>query len=233
MKKTFTILLGVWLLFSSFFISVFVWNNSINRAMIEMTWGLIFLWIILGGSFMYFCRDRIKIFVQNIHINWQIKFVLFSTLLILVEEAITTTMTNLGPALGVKLGQAYITASANYFDVIFFHSVIVIAPMFIGWAVILYFYDFSPFEVFLLFGITGYIAEGIFGGSWGAFAMWIFVYGLMVYLPAYCLPVRPNARKPKWWQYPLAVFFPFLFVPLTAWLPHLVDPAHPKIDFIK
>jgi hypothetical protein len=233
MKKKFIILLGLWLFISSAFVTIFLWSNIITRATIEMAWGLVLLWIVLAGGSMYKFRDRIKVFIQKISLHWQIKFVLFATLLILIEEAITTLMTNLGPVFGVKLGQAYITASANYFDVIFFHSVIIIAPMFIGWAVILYFYDFSPFAVFLLFGITGHIAESTFSGSWGNFALWIFVYGLMVYLPAYSIPKRERAKKPKWWQYPLAIFFPFLFIPLTAWLPHLVDPKHPKIDFIK
>ena len=37
---------------------------------------------------------------------------------LLLEEAITTLMTNCAPFLGVSIGQAYITASANYFDVV-------------------------------------------------------------------------------------------------------------------
>lgn len=233
MKKTFIIILGIWLLASSSVVTILLWKDPVTRAKVEMAWGLILLWAVLGGSLMYLLRDRVKSFVQNIPLNWQAKFVLFATLLILIEEAITTTMTNLGPAFGVKLGQAYITASANYLDVIFFHSVIAIAPMFVGWMVILHFYDFSPFEAFLLFGLTGCIAEGSFGGSWGTFALWIFVYGLMVYLPAYCVPRDRGAKRPKWWHYPLAVVFPFLFISLTAWLPHLVDPSHPKIDFVK
>jgi hypothetical protein len=39
---------------------------------------------------------------------------------------------------------------------------------------------------------------------------WVFVYGLMVYLPA-C-----PAKLPRWWCYPLAIFLPFPFVVLAA-----------------
>lgn len=233
MKKTFVFLLGIWLLLSTAAVTLLVWKDPVIRATVIMGWGLIILWVIIGGSLMYLMRERIKNFVQKIPLNWHVKFVLFTVLLLLLEEAITTAMTNLGPALGLKLGEAYITGSANYFDVIFFHSAINIAPMFIGWAVLLHYFDFSPFKAFLLFGLTGVIAEGTFSGSWGEFAMWIFVYGLMVYLPAYCIPQGRMVKKPRWWLYPLAIFFPVVFVPLVAWIPHLVDPNHPKIDFLK
>ena len=233
MKKWFVVILGVWLILSSLAVTFLVQKNPVESAGIKMAWGLILLWVIFLGSLMYKFRDSVKQFVQKIPLQWQVKFILFATLLILIEEAITTGMTNLAPLLGVKMGQAYITASANYWDVIFFHSVISIAPMFIAWAVFLYFYDFSPFEVFLLFGISGVIAEGTFSGSWALFALWVFVYGLMVYLPTYCIPSERKTKKPKWWFYPLTIILPFLFIPLLAWLPKLVDPNPPKIDFIK
>lgn len=234
MKKIFVAVLGIWMLLSTIAVALVGLNNSVHRATIIMALGLIIFWNILGGSIMYHFRNKIRYFVQKINIKWQVKFVLFATFLFLIEEAITTAMTNLAPAFGVKLGEAYITASANYFDVIFFHSVIVIAPMFIGWAIILSYFDFKPFTVFLLFGITGTLAEWSFSGlsSLGAFAIWIFVYGLMVYLPAYCcVPQTRVVHKARWWLYPLAVFFPALFIPLTGWIPSLFDANHPKIDF--
>jgi hypothetical protein len=64
-------------------------------------------------------------------------------------------MTNLAPLFGVKVGQAYITSSTNYLDVVALHSVVMFVPLFVGWAVTLSCYDFSPFAVFLLFGLTG------------------------------------------------------------------------------
>ena len=45
-------------------------------------------------------------------------------LLAMLEEVVTTSMTNCAPLFGVKIGEAYITASSNYFDVILRHSVV-------------------------------------------------------------------------------------------------------------
>ncbi len=233
-EKKFILLLGIWMLTSTALVTFAVWKDPVQRAGIKMAWGLIILWVLLGGALMYKYQNAVKGWIQKIPLKWQVKFVLFSTCLILIEEAITTGMTNLAPLFGVKLGQAYITASSNYWDVIFYHSVIVIAPMFIGWAVLLSYFAFTPFEIFLLFGLTGTLAEAGYGGpnALGAFAFWTFIYGLMVYLPAeVCVPPGRAAKRPGWWLYPLAIIFPFLFIPLTAWVPHLVDPNHPKIDF--
>ena len=135
-------------------------------------------------------------------------------MLALVEEAITTTMTNLAPVFGVKVGQAYITASTNYLDVILGHSVIVFVPMFVAWAWLLSWYDFRPAKVMLLFGLTGTLAEaGTFGlGHLAEVGLWVFVYGLMVYLPAYSAPTECGAKQPCLRHYVLAVFLPFLFV---------------------
>ncbi len=107
-------------------------------------------------------------------------------------------------------------------------------PLFVGWAVILSRYDFSPFAVFLVFGLTRTLAETTFGPQHLLeFGLWIFVYGLMVYLPAYCLPNDRSARVVRWWHYPLAVVVPFLFLALVP-LPlvaGLLFPGHPKIHF--
>ena len=60
-------------------------------------------------------------------------------------------MTNCAPFFGVPFGQAYITASANYFDVVLYHSVVIFVPLFIGWAVLLWRWRFPPLAVFVLF----------------------------------------------------------------------------------
>jgi len=44
------------------------------------------------------------------------KFILMATVLALIEEATTTTMTNLARLFGVKVVQACITASTNYLE---------------------------------------------------------------------------------------------------------------------
>ncbi len=184
---------------------------------VKMVFGVIVLWVVLGGALMHNFRDRMREYIQRPSIDWRIKFVLFSTILALIEEAITVLMTNLAPFFGVKIGEAYITASTNYLDVVLFHSVVVFVPLFIAWAVILSRYDFSPFAVFLLFGLTGIICEATInpvGAIFGS-AIWIFIYGLMVYLPAYCIPQERPVQTVSWHHYLLAIPLTFLIaIPL-------------------
>jgi hypothetical protein len=227
--------LGFWLVATTTAVTALNWQNPRLRAVLGMGWGLILLWIFVAGTLMHCFREPIRRAVSSIALDWRLKFILFATTLAMVEEAVTTAMTNLAPMFGVKIGEAYITASANYLDVIALHSVVVFVPMFVAWAVILWRYDFSPFAVFVLFGLTGTLAEMSFGGPQHAseFAFWIFVYGLMVYLPCYCVPTERKARAPRWWQYPLAVVVPFLFIPLVP-LPLIAGwlyPHHPRIHF--
>ena len=210
-------------------------HDPILHALTGMAGGLGYIWIVCGGLLMWRFREPIRTQVQRIRLDWRLKFVLFCTLLALLEEAITTGMTNLAPMFGVKPGQAYITASANYLDVIALHGVSLFVSFFVGWAVLLWRYAFSPFAVFVLFGITGTLVEMLFGGPAHLFeyAMWTYVYGLMVWLPACCIPTDRRAHPPHWWHYPLAVFTPFLFVflfPLLGVI-SLFFPHHPRIHF--
>jgi len=57
-----------------------------------------------------------------------VTFVVMATLLALVEEAITTGMTDLAPLFGVPVGAACITISANCLDVVRLHRVVVYLP---------------------------------------------------------------------------------------------------------
>jgi hypothetical protein len=197
-----------------------------NRAVILMGTGLMVLWMVLGGTLMWKFREPIRDRVLKISLPWAVKFVLFCTILALIEEAITVSMTNLAPFFGVSTGAAYITASANYFDVVVFHSVVVFIPMFVVWAFLLSRWDFSPASVFLLFGITGFFSESIFAGTFNlpSAPFWIFVYGLMIWLPAYSLPPREKAKPPRWWIYPVAILSPYLLaVPVAL----IVSSLHP------
>ena len=207
-------ILAAWTVLSQLFLllifTLFLGPNS--RAVMLMATGLMGLWMIAGGLLMWRFRETIREWVLKIRWNWGIKFVLFSTLLALTEEAIAVLMTNLAPLFGVPLGAAYITASTNYFDVVIFHSVVVFIPMFIVWAFRLSRWNFSHTSVFLLFGFTGFLSEAIFAGTFdlARAPFWIFIYGLMIWLPAYTLPARERVTPPRWWTYPLALFAPFL-----------------------
>ncbi|HWR26766.1 MAG TPA: hypothetical protein VN316_02705 [candidate division Zixibacteria bacterium] len=232
-KRLFVNVLGALLLISTTLLTISAWNDPRSKAITGMIWGLILLWIFFAGGFMFIFRDRIKHIVSPIQVEWKTKFILMCTILALIEEAITTTMTNLAPFFGVNMGEAYITASANYLDVVTFHSVVVFVPMFISWAWLLNRYDFRPFSVFLLFGITGTIAETISFGIMALFMFWqwIFVYGLMVYIPAYCIPENRVVVPARFWHYIGAIFFPILFAIPVAIFINVVFPNHPSIHF--
>jgi hypothetical protein len=232
--RRFVVLLAAWLVLSTTMVTVLSWNSRVSRAVLGMGWRLILLWIGAGGLLMHGFRDRVRAWRQSWSRGWPIKFVLGCTALALVEEAVTTTMTNLAPWFGVRVGEAYITASADYLDVVLCHSVVVFVPMFIGWAWLLHRFGFTAAEAFVLFGLTGTLAECTFG--WQhlfEFGLWIFVYGLMVYLPAFATAPARAPQPRRWWHYPLAVVVPFAFLILVP-TPLLVQwfcPGHPQIHF--
>jgi hypothetical protein len=51
---------------------------------------------------------------------------------------------------------------------------------------------------------------------------WVFVYGLMLYLPTCTVPEDRPATPPRWWCYPLAVVLPIMaaipVVPVVVFL---------------
>lgn len=186
--------------------------DPVAGAIVRMMMGLVLLWCVLGGLLMFRFRDAIRKQVQRIQLDWRITFVLFCTVLALIEEAVTTSMTNLAPLFGVQMGEAAITASPNYLEVVLLHSVVVFVPMFIAWALILWRWRFSAAAVFLLFGLSGTLGESISFGPQNLIGLgfWVFVYGLMVYLPAYSIPEVRTAQPPRWYHYPLALILPTL-----------------------
>jgi len=206
------ILCALVILTAGFLCLVAVNSGAPEVATVKMVLGLIVLWIVLGGTLMYHFRDRARACILRLPFDWRVKFVLFATILALIEEAIAVLMTNLAPFFGVKVGEAYVTASTDYLDVVLFHGVVVLVPLFIAWSLILSRYDFSPFAVFLLFGIMGIVCETAINpaGAITGFAMWIFIYGLMVYLPTYCIPSDRGAQKPIWYHHLLAIPVAFL-----------------------
>jgi len=207
-------------------VTVAVWHNRRERAVLLMAWGVILLWIIGMGLLSLRFRDRVRRFVQGVRLNWAVKFVLFATIMALIEEAVTTTMTNMAPLFGVKMGEAYITASANYLDVVLGHSVIVFWPTYVAWALLLKYYDFRPVTVMFLYGLNGTLAETFAFGPQHLLEVgfWVYVYGLMIYLPAYCVPLDRGARPPKWHHYILTFLLP---IPFTVPVALIVQYLHP------
>lgn len=212
-----------------------------TRAVLKMAWGVIIFWIILCGGLMYKYRSQIREFIISLPGPWQAKFFLMFAGLAMLEEAVTVSMTNAAPLFGVKYGEAYITASGNYFDVILFHSVIVFIPMFAAWTWLMHRYKFSPQQTFLLWGITGWLGEIGFSGPGQALAIgfWVFVYGLMAWLPAYCVPQDRQAKEVKWYHLflpiPVAYLSLVIFGILGSILAKLAGQNpyanHPRIHF--
>ena len=103
--------------------------------------------------------------------------------------------------------------------------------MFLVWTVILHNWELPPNHVFLLFGLTGSLAEMSMSPSNILGGFWFFVYGLMIYLPVYSLPSRESSRKPVCWVYPIAVLAPLLspilLLPVTPVLRHLWEMMDP------
>jgi hypothetical protein len=196
------------------FLNLIVLNseNVKDRAIFLMADGMILLWIIVGGSLTPLLRRRLVPRLAAIPVGWRLRFMVLCTVMALIEEVITTSMTNLAPVFGTTPEEAHITASTNYFTVVFFHSVVMFVPMFVAWAWMLSRWDFSPLKVLLLFGITGSLAEASINPTSVIGGFWVFVYGLMVYLPACTGPADRGAKPLRWWHYPLAVFLPFLAV---------------------
>lgn len=192
-------------------------SDSRERAIILMALGLIAIWVVAGGLLQLRYRDAVRARVLALRGNWQLKFVAFATGLLLLEEVVSTAMTNLAPVLGSARGVAYITASDNYFLVIAFHSASVLFPAYIGWAWLLKRYDFTPHEVFLLYGFLGTTAEAMLNPTALIAGFWFFIYGLMIYLPAYSLPRDRGAVRPRGKQYLLTYF-----VPLACQIPAVI-----------
>ncbi|TWT80172.1 hypothetical protein CA13_15850 [Planctomycetes bacterium CA13] len=227
------VILLTWQILLTIFLTLAGLEDRKLAAMSGMLWGLNLLWIIGMGGLSISLRKYVAESVVHSPKRIWLKFFCFVTALALVEEAITTTMTNCAPLFGVKMGEVYITASANYFDVVLFHSVVVFLPQFAMWGWLLKRYALSPFAAFLMYGLTGFINEALFAGPNPLMlAQWILVYGLLVYLPANLFNHLPDRRRVRWWLYPAAVVLPILAsIPMVMLLLLVIAPGHPSIHF--
>ena len=156
-------------------------------------------------------RDPLVLAFRALKMPWELRFILLATFLAMMEEVVTTGLSILARFLGAG-EKGIITASTNYFEVIGLNSVIVFIPLFAVWALMLRWWDFKPVEAMLLFGLTGTLAETTSFGmqNFLLVGFWVFVYGLMVWLPAWTIPAERGARSVRWWAWPIAIFLPFV-----------------------
>jgi hypothetical protein len=224
-------LFGVWaVIIALFFTSATLTaHDPVTRAITGMALGLFLVWIVLGGALSFALRNCVLGILRRFDTHWRIAFVCFATLLALLEETVTTTMTNAAPLWGVPVGKAYITASANYLEVVLYHSVVVFVPMFIAWTWLLRRYAFSPAAVFVLYGCAGALAETLSFGAQNLVGLgfWVYVYGLMVYLPACAIPPERGARRPGMWACLAALILPILAaIPVALIILAINPPQH-------
>lgn len=218
-SKTIIKIIGIYsILFLSFLSLVIITSDAqeFEKAIIKMALALVVVWVIIGGGLMYLFKDIFRFIILNFPIGWKKKFFFSVLALILIEEMITTTITNLAPLFGGEVGKSFITASTNYFEVIFFHSAIMFVPFILVWTYLLSKYDFSVGQVFLLFGLLGTIGEAMLQPVALISGFWFFVYGLMVFIPTYSLPQRDNLKKPGIWAYIQSILYPLILsIPMS------------------
>lgn len=199
----------------------------------KMLWGINLLWILGFGGLSLVLRRRATIVGARLEGYRWAAFLAGATTLALIEEAITTAMTNCAPMFGAQLGEVYVTASADYLDVVLLHSVVVLIPQFAAWGAILKHYAAPPFAVFLCYGVTGFLNEALFAGPNPLLlAQWILIYGVMVYLPAHLFQKHSGRRRFAWYCYPVAVLLPIAAsIPMVALLHLVIAPGHPRVHF--
>lgn len=232
-RTGFVLVLGFWHLAILCFLTLAGLEDSKLAVMSKMLWGLTLLWIVGFGVASVALRDKVRDFGRRNAGNRVAIFFGFVTLLALLEEAITTGMTNCAPLFGAEIGEVYITASANFLDVVLYHSLVVFLPQFLAWGLLLKRYSFSPFAAFVCYGLTGFVNEALFSGPNPLMlAQWILVYGLLVYLPSQLFFHCSDRRQPRWWMYPIVVLLPILAsIPMVVLLLNVIAPGHPSIHF--
>lgn len=162
-----------------------VWNDPLRLAGALMMWCLVIFWVAIGGSIIFLSRKKFWNFYSKITWPFWIKFAVFATIFALIEEGVAVAITNL--FYPTTQGEIMLTASTNYLEVVTKHSVVVLLPIFIIFGFVIKHFRLTPNKAFIVFGIIGVLAEMTIGGLFSLlmFSLWIFVYGLMVYLPSY------------------------------------------------
>jgi len=112
------IAIGVYSVLLVSFLNLVILNsdNVKDRAIFLLAAGMILLWIIVGGSLTPMLRRRLVPELAAIPIDWRVRFVIFCTAMALIEEVITTTMTNCASLLGTTPEEAQAIAAIGKSD---------------------------------------------------------------------------------------------------------------------
>ncbi len=204
-----------------------------NKAQIWMMASALFGWCAFSVMTLS-AGSRFGLFSQPIPKHPAIRcaaFVVLATILALIEEVFTQFMTEHAQLFGVKVSEAYITPSLDYWDTVFHHSVVVFVPMFAVCAVLSERWKFSPKEIFYLVGVTGLTAEMTMNPASIFMGFWLLIYGFMVLGPAKWLYHDPQKLTRHWWHYPSAVVLMLTAGAFASLVVHAMFPGHPDNHF--
>ena len=98
-------LIAAWGVLSTTAVAVFILSNDPDpdhRAILKMGIGLILIWCVLGGLVMYRFRDSFVAWATRIPLGWRTRFVLLCIIFAMLEEAVTTSLTNRHHCLAVS-----------------------------------------------------------------------------------------------------------------------------------
>lgn len=110
------IMISAWGVLSTAAVTSFILSKDPDpdhRAIIKMGVGLILIWCVMGGLVMWALRDRFVRWATRIPLGWRTRFVLLCIAFAMLDEAVTTGLTNIAPLLGSVTDAARITVSKN------------------------------------------------------------------------------------------------------------------------
>ena len=204
-------------------IHIFNQDSMQDKAMVSMSTALLVLWVGVCGFIILKTREKIRKRFTSPNF-FVLKFFIFAILMCMIEELITTSLTNTAYLWGLSPYEVYITGSPNYIEVLTKHSLIAFLPQFLCWGIIVSKYDISAQNVLIIYGITGYLNELIafgIGPNVMSLPFWILVYGLILYLPAYALKRKHGLKEPN-----IAHYILFIVVPIIVSIPWILFLHH-------
>lgn len=71
----------------------FTTTDPVGRAIARMALGLVVIWVVGGGALSLLLRRPARRWLQRYARHWRVAFVVGATAIALLEEAVTTTMT--------------------------------------------------------------------------------------------------------------------------------------------
>ena len=214
-------LFGVWAVIIALFflLATLTSPDPVTRAIAGMALGLFLFWIVLGGALIVLRKRACPAPVRR---------ALASPCRVrhspaLLEEAVTTTATSTAP-LWVSRSADLHHRLGNYLSrALSRHRLCADVHRLGGWATLR-----LLAAIFILYGCTGRLPRrNLRRAKPVGLGFWVYVYGLMIYLPVCAVPPDRGARKPGVWACLLALILPILAaIPVALIILTLNPPQH-------